>query len=341
MKNESVEKPSINKIFFAVIILSLLVSFATCYFTTPTVFGGRDQGAIATAAIDLAKFKSFTFSTPISHSLFSRYGAGKALNYPGFDYTKGGKLISRFPKAYIVYLAIFYGLFGLAGIQYANFIPLVLFLILFWLSLRYFFPETLAFFGFLTALTFFPFLWFAKYTLTEIFMLFLVWAGIYYFLSYLKNHEGKKYIILSLSSFALSALTRIEGLAFLIIAIILFFVFEKREGITLSKKFRAGFIIIILMLLLIYVISNYHDLLDSAKNLVKTLLPGTSKDSAPSVNLYSHLFVLFLNYNLLIYVILGIAGILIALKNIKKSLLKPETAIFLILFPAFFILFCR
>ena len=40
-----------GKIFYLVILISLLVSLAACHFTTPTVFGGRDQGSIGTAAI--------------------------------------------------------------------------------------------------------------------------------------------------------------------------------------------------------------------------------------------------------------------------------------------------
>lgn len=194
-----------RKFFIVIIFISILVSFAACYFATPTVFGGRDQGAIATAAIDLAKYKSFTFSTPASQDLFQKYGSGKALNYPGFDYTKDGKLSSRFPKAYIAYLAAFYAVLGLKGIQYANFLPLALFFILFWLTLQRFFPEKISFLGFLLAVTFFPFLWFAKYTLTEIFMLFLVWAGIYFLIKGLtlksEKVEPNLYISLIFSPF--------------------------------------------------------------------------------------------------------------------------------------------
>ena len=161
-----------------VIVIALAVSFIACYFATPTIFGGRDQGAISTAAIYLTQNHQLKFSTPVSKDLFQKYGPGKALNYPGFDYTKDGKLVSRFPAAYTSYLAAAYSLFGLTGIQYANWPFLFLFLVVFWLILREFFSKWIALLGYLLAASFFPFLWFAKYTLTETYMLFLVWAGI-------------------------------------------------------------------------------------------------------------------------------------------------------------------
>jgi hypothetical protein len=173
-----------RKWLYFVIIISLLVSLATCYFATPTIFGGRDQGSIATAAISLAKNHNLKIQNPVAQDLFRKYGPGKALNFPGFDYEKDGTLVSRFPVAYTAYLASAYNLAGLKGIQYANFIPLFLFLVIFWLILKEFFDEKISFIGFLLAATFFPFLWFAKYTLTEIYMLFLVWAGILFLIKF-------------------------------------------------------------------------------------------------------------------------------------------------------------
>lgn len=323
--------------------MAFAASFATCYFSTPTVFGGRDQGAIATAAINLAKYKSFTFSAPASTDLFQKYGPGKALNYPGFDYTKEGKLITRFPKTYIAYLAAFYAVLGLKGLQYANFIPLALFLILFWLTLRRFFPEKISFIGFLLAATFFPFLWFAKYTLTEIFMLFLVWTGIYFLIKFqgstLKSEKAEPfYAFYSLSAFAVSALTRIEGMIFFLLAVGYVYILKKKKIISLSKNFQKYLAAAVLVLLGLYFFLNYHDLLDSAKNVVKVFLPNSTKDSAPSASLYSHLAIVFSSYNILAYFILGLFGIGWLAKNIRKNWLKPEFIPILIAFPAFFYL---
>jgi len=321
-----------------VIIISLAASFATCYFATPTVFGGRDQGAIATAMIDLVKYKSFSFSTPISHDLFQKYGPGKALNYPGFDYTRDGQLTSRFPKAYITYLAFFYRLFGLPGIQYANFVPLFLFLFLFWLTLRHFFSDSISFLGFLLAVTFFPFLWFAKFSLTEIFMLFFVWAGIYFFLSYLKNPDKEKFLYFSFSAFALSALTRIEGIVFFLLALAYILLIEKKKALNLPKNFRKNIVISTGLLLVLYIFLGFTTLLDSVKNIIKAILPSGSNGSGSTGDLYSHLAKIFFSYNIAPYILLGLAGIIWLIWKFKKNWTKPEFAIVAILFPSFFYL---
>ncbi|OGI26119.1 MAG: hypothetical protein A3J76_01170 [Candidatus Moranbacteria bacterium RBG_13_45_13] len=343
----------------SVVILSLFVSFATCRFTTPTVFGGRDQGAIATAAINLAKYKSFTFSTPASQDLFQKYGPGKALNYPGFDYTKGGRLVTRFPKIYIAYLAGFYKLFGLKGIQYANFIPLFLFYVLFWLTLRQFFSEKISFLGFLIALTFFPFLWFAKYALTEIFMLALVWTGVYFLLIY-QSSMNVRYMQIALAAFALSALTRVEGIAFFFLAAIYILALQKKKIIPKPKNFNKYLLVSTLFLLIIYAYLNFPALLDSSKNIIKAFLPGSLKESRPSANLYAYLGRIFLIYNALSYLILGLAGIVYAFlmssqaksRDLQEQSNKPtlkisrlaslarndKLIIFFILFPSYFYL---
>jgi hypothetical protein len=321
-----------------IVALSLLASFAICYFATPTVFGGRDQGAIATAAIELVKNKSFTFSAPASADLFQKYGPGKALNYPGFDYTKDGKLITRFPKAYIAYLAICYKFFGLKGIQYANFLPLFLFLFLFWLTLRRFFSEKISFLGFLIAVTFFPFLWFAKYALTEIFMLFLVWAGIYFLISYRRGLISTNAIYFSLAFLALSALTRIEGIVFLLLAAGYIYVLDRKKIVALPKNFKKYLLVSILTISILYLYLNSYALLDSVKNFTKTFLPNSTKDSVPSANLYSYLLRVFFSYNIIAYLFLGLAGIIWLAKNLKRSWLKPEFVPIFITFPAFFYL---
>ncbi len=335
-------KLSHNKFILSiVIIIALAASFATCYFATPTVFGGRDQGAIATAAINLAKYKSFTFSTPVSEDLFQKYGPGKALNYPGFDYTKDGKLISRFPKAYTIYLAGCYSLLGLKGIQYANFPLLFLFLVIFWLILRHFFSEEISFAGFLVAATFFPFLWFAKYALTEILMLFLVWAGIYFLILLCRcptptNSKGVGHLIISLTAFGLSALVRIEGIIFFLLAVFYVLFLQKKKNIPESKNFKKYLLLSTLFLLVVYLYLNFPTLLDSAKNIIKAFLPGSAKESAPSANLYFYLLRIFFNYGILVYLVLGLAGIVRLAMKFKKNWTKPEFIPVLILFPSFF-----
>lgn len=334
-----------NKLFFLVLAISLFVSFTTCYYATPTVFGGRDQGSIATAAIYLSENHNLKVDSPIVRNLFQKYGPGRALNFPGFDYTKNGDLISRFPLGYTSYLASAYDFFGLKGIQYANFVPLFLFFMIFWLLLKEFFSNKVSFLGFLLAASFFPFQWFAKYALTETYTLFLVWAGIYFLLKFcfqgstLKIEKAEPfYAWISLAFFALSALTRIEGLVFFLPAIIYIYILNRKKIIPLPENFHKYLIISALFLLCLYTYLNFPALTDSAKNLAKAFLPGSAKESAPSSGLYAHLARVFFNYNIITYLILGLAGIVWLAAKLKKSWIKPEFLPILITFPAFFYL---
>lgn len=326
-----------KKAFILVILISLLASFATCYFATPTVFGGRDQGAIATAAIYLAKNHQLKFSTPVSENLFQKYGPGKALNYPGFDYTKDGKLVSRFPVAYTSYLAAAYNLFGLKGIQYANLPFLLLFLVIFWLILREFFSAGVSFPGFLLAASFFPFLWFAKYALTETYMLFLVWTGILLLIYYLKEKKDL-FLYLALASFGLSALARIEGIIFLLLAVG-YVHFLANKKIILKPKYHKYLFIFIVFFIFLYTFLNFPALFDSLKNIAKEFIPGSGKASGSSANTYSRLLTIFLNYNILVYVAGGLLAIIYFIYNFRKNFLKKEFIPLIILFPALVYLF--
>lgn len=335
-----------GKVFYPVVLISLLASFATCYFATPTVFGGRDQGSIGTSAIYLSQNHSLKIQNPIAQDLFKKYGAGKALNFPGFDYAKDGSLFSRFPAGYTAYLASAYNLFGLKGIQYANFIPLFLFLVLSWLILKEVFDEKITFLGFLLTATFFPFLWFAKYALTETYMLFLVWAGIL-FLLWQARHKNNLFFFFALAAFALSALVRIEGIVFFFLAAIYILLLQRKKIIDLSKNFKKYLLVSTLVLLGLYAYLNFPDLVDSSKNLVKAFLPNSAKESAPSANLYSYLARIFFNYNIAAYVVIGLAGIIVLAKSPHrrsaekaetKNWQKPEFLMIFVTFPAFFYL---
>ena len=326
-----------GKIFYLVILISLLASLAVCHFATPTVFGGRDQGSIGTAAIYLAQNHDLKVNLPIAHDLFQKYGPGKALNFPGFDYAKDGSLFSRFPVGFTAYLAGAYDLFGLKGIQYANFVPLFFFLVVFWLILKEFFDDKVSMLGFFLAATFFPFLWFTKYALTETYMLFLVWAGIYFMLkgSTLGSKKVEPCYCIALAAFALSALVRIEGIVFFFLAAIYILLLQRKKNLDLPKNFKRNLLIATLVLLGLYVYLNFPDLVDSGKNLVKAFLPNSAKESAPSTNLYEYLARIFFNYNIIAYLVVGLAGIVLLAKNIRKNWLKTEFLPLFLTFPTF------
>ena len=83
--SQNIDKKT-EKIFWLVVLISLFASLAACHFATPTIFGGRDQGSIGTAAIYLSQNHNLKIDIPVAHDLFQKYGAGKSLNFPGFDY---------------------------------------------------------------------------------------------------------------------------------------------------------------------------------------------------------------------------------------------------------------
>jgi hypothetical protein len=321
-----------------VILVALVVCFAACYFTTPTVFGGRDQGSIATAAIELSKNHGLKIANPIAQDLFQKYGPGKSLNFPGFDYTKNGNLISRFPVGYTAYLSANFNLFGLKGIQYANLIPFFLFLVLFWLTLREFFNESVSFLGFLLAATFFPFLWFAKYALTEIFILFLVWAGIYFLILFRRGLTSTITLCASLAFFALSSLVRIEGIIFFLLAAAYIIVLNRKKIAKLPGNSRKYLIISSVLLIAVYMFLNFPALSDSLKNIAKAFLANSGEESTPSANLYFYLFRVFFSYNILAFLILGLAGIVWLGAKMKKNWARAEFLPLFLTFPAFFYL---
>lgn len=200
--------------------ISLLAVILFSFFSTPTVFSGRDQGSISEAAVRLAQNHTFEFSTPASTEFFKIYGPGRALNFPGFYYTSQGNLTTQFPLVYIVWLALFYSLFGVTGFIVANAILLLIFLISFYLLARLFLNAGYAIPTFLFAITSFAFMWFLKFTLSENMALPFLWLSILTLMIFLKNLR-KLYYFIFLASAMLLFFTRIEGVAFLAVSIII------------------------------------------------------------------------------------------------------------------------
>jgi hypothetical protein len=329
-----------GKTSILVFLVALGASFATCRFSAPTVFGGRDQGSIATAAIYLSQNHKLEIESPVVKDLFKKYGPGKALNFPGFDYTKDGNLVSRFPVGYTAYLASAYGFFGLKGIQYANLIPLMLFLFFFWLTLHEFFSEKVSLLGFLLAAAFFPFLWFAKYTLTETYMLFLVWAGIYFLIASLRDAISKSLevrtirISAALAALGLSSLVRIEGIAFFLLAAAYILALDRKKMIALPKNFRKYLMVSILAVSILYFYLNFPALSDSLKNIAKSFLSSAPGRPGESENGYAKLAILFFNYNFLIYALLGLSVAVYLVRNFKETFQKRVAIPLFVLFPS-------
>ncbi len=309
--------------FVAAIIIIL------SFFTTPTIFSGRDQGSISEAAIHLTQNHKLEFSTPASKEFFNVYGPGKALNFPGFYYTKAGSLITQFPLPYISWLAIFYSLFGLSGLVIANTVLMYIFAVSFYLTGRLFMkilPSTVLL---LLAITSFPIFWFLKFTLSENIALALIWFGILQYLLFLKE-KNAFYFFSAVAAFGLMMFSRIEGLAIMLALIITTLAKKDVRDYLVSEKIKR--IYFPLMLLAAVFVVNFLIDFNFFREIGKTLLNFSteSKSNFQEAFLPSGIYSIkvFLIYGFLQYIILGIAGILYLLK--KREYLEL-TAFFLIL----------
>ena len=158
-----------SKNFLIFNIIFILIATVFVYFSTPTVFSGRDQASISQASIRLAQNGKIAFSTSVSEDFFKinniqedkiknclidklddfqnnnsleirfyqtycqALTSTKAFNFPGFYYTDDSTLVTQFPLVYISWLAIFYSFLGLWGFSVANGILLYLFFLSFYL----------------------------------------------------------------------------------------------------------------------------------------------------------------------------------------------------------------
>lgn len=313
----------------AVVLLSLSAILVFSYFSSPSVFSGRDQGSFSEAAIRLSENHKLEFSTPASSEFFRIYGPGRALNFPGFNYTGDGQLITQFPIGYISWLAVFYSFFGLSGFDAANGITLFAFLLSFYLLCRVFFPARIAIIPFLFALTCFIFSWFFKITLSENLALGLIWTGLFLFIIYLKNKDSWA-LAGTLFSFYILLFTRIEAPVFL--AIILAILYWKKrkscKNIPIKACYAGG------ILIAIYIVSffvNREFYISFAKGLLNSTADYSGISIFSSAIPLAQAIRVFNLYGLIVFLILGSAGIIFLWRKQEKDLLVPLS----VLMPSF------
>ncbi len=278
---------SLNFKLLNLFLLTIIVIFSI--FTVPTIFTGRDQGAISQAAIRLSQNHSPFFSTPASEEFYKTYPnlkqkklaclkntssnfisnlwceanvSSKALHFPGFYYNSEGKLITQFPLPYTSFLAIFYSFFGINGFIIANAILMHIFLLAIYLLAGLFLKTnrtSTRLWLLAVLLTSFPFFWFAKFTLTENMALAIIWFSILQ-LTFLtkpttKNISQKKLYFLSwLASIGLIIFIRIEGIALFLSSMLIIFL-NKNTRYYIKKNYRKTLIAFILLLMFFFIIS--------------------------------------------------------------------------------------
>lgn len=329
---------AISKRSALILLLSVLAVMLFSYSATPSVFSGRDQGSFSEAAIRLAQNHQLKFSSDASQEFFQIYGPGKALNFPGFNYTSDGKLITQFPLGYIAWLAAFYSIFGLNGFVLANAVSFLIFLLSFYLLSRNYLRFSSSLAAFLLILTSFVFAWFFKFTLSENLAWMLIWFGLLEFLRFWKNNDRFP-LAASLLSFSLLAFTRVEAFAFLaVIGLILFWKHKnwKKIGWEIIGKKTLWILGGVTLLFVWNIFSNHNFYLAVLKGLLDPFLlsPNETEASPSFFALLVYIFKVFHLYALSGFLILGLMGIIYFGKNKNWEVLLP----FLIIAPAFFYL---
>ncbi|MEA2006875.1 MAG: hypothetical protein U9O20_01810 [Patescibacteria group bacterium] len=294
-----------------IILLSALCLFALLlsFFTTPTIFGGRDEGSFSSAAIMLSQNGSLEYSSALEKEFFDIYGPGKALNFPGFMYTQKGQLCSQFLPGYISWVGLWHNLFGLTGLKIANFFPFIIFLFSFFLVLKHFVTKKkYAFIGTLLLATTFPMVVFFKFTLTEIFFASLLWMFLHFTLKYFRNKSFENFIPLLIPLVPMS-FVRIEALGIIFAFILVFITFDFANAKT--PRFQSLLTLLGLAVATSLLVSP-HFFVDSFKNLFELAVPvGNSTKEISDESLIPddwqgfYLVKVFFNYNILPLVIMG------------------------------------
>lgn len=324
-------------VFFATLLYAALIG----YISEPTLFSGRDQGSISEAAVRLSQTGGLVFSTLAGDAFFKIYGEGTAYNFPGFAYTADGGLITQFPLGYTSWLASFVTLFGIYGFSIGNAILLFLFLLTLYSLLRLFSHPFYAIAGLILAATSFLPIWFAKITLTENLGVFLFVFLVFNLVLFLR--EGKFIFYAgTLLSAGLFAFTRIEGFAFLALALIIMLFSQHTRAIWkayfLKSVVLPASIFAFIFLRNFFINLPYYKMIGKA---LKKFLGGFGNDLVSSgsslvagngaLPVGSILFF----YGLLILFIIGFFGLLIFLKERRFILLLPA----FIALPTFLYLF--
>ncbi|EKE11340.1 MAG: hypothetical protein ACD_15C00104G0018 [uncultured bacterium] len=332
-------KIEIQPHFFWLFILSLVSVFVFSFYTTPTIFSGRDQGSFSEAAIQLSQNHRLTFSFDGQKEFFQIYGPGKALNFPGFIYTAKGELTTQFPLGYITWLSIFYSMSGMNGFMVANSISFIIFIFSFYLVARYYLRPSSSIVATILILTSFAFSWFFKFTLSENLGLMLTWFGTYTFVTFTRTKK-RLYLLASLSAFTMLVFSRIEAISFL--AIIIFILLVKYKDwkyllfVVIGKKillFIGGFILLYFFNLA-FDTQSYISLLKNILHPFISLGSGIKNYSSSPVSFFDtsiYTVKILFSYGIFSYIALGLIGFFYLWRNKKFESIIP----FLIVLPSF------
>ena len=313
-----------------IFLISVAVSCIVLYGVEPFLFSGRDQGAIAEAAITLSKTGSLRSASELSEALFGIYGPGKALHYPGFHYTLSGELVTQFPVGTIAFFAVFTSLFGASGLILANGLLLLLSLFTLYLLVRVLSDTQYAVGAFLIGCVSFLPLWAARLTLSENIFLFF-FLGLSYTLIRFLSRPDRNTFLLALGAGALLAALRIEGV-FAFLATVGILVFSPSGKAFLARK-RADFLLSSLVAALLFLALNLAANLPLYRSILGATFDHMFAVSTGETGIFTALLLwpLFASYGLLLPFALGLVGIILLLVHRKWLALIPA----LLALPAF------
>lgn len=353
-KRKIFQKEKMDHFSLVILIIIFLEGLFLSWFSSPTVFGGRDEGSYSNSAILLVEKGKLSTSSTLIKEFEKIYKEGKALNFPGFYYEKSGQLKSQFLPAYPVWLAIFYQFFGLKGLKFANLFPFVIFIFSIFSLFRIFlFQKDPDFstkkqnlFSLLPVgllLSSLPLAIFYKFTLSEIWFASLLWMAIYLTAIYFSSQRNRAVYYLIFLPLLLFPISRIEG-PIILFMFLLFLILE--DSINLKKvEYQLPFAVLAGMFFLT-ILWEPNFFVSALKGVAEPLIPGQKSISIlKEKNLWPddwkdfYLAKIFFTYNLWPFWLMMFTSIFVLLKNFWKNLhAKNHLEFSLPLMPFFIIL---
>ncbi len=326
-------------------ILIILLAVVLSIYTTPTIFGGRDEGAFSNAAVMLAQDHQLTHSSDLIQNFAQIYGQGKALNFPGFIYDASGALKSQFLPGYIAWAGMWYSFFGPVGLAFVNLLPLLTFLFAFYLITKRLVSyvsqkfkknqpnntELISILSLAILATFLPLIVFYKFTLTELFFASLIWMTIHFLLRYFEEKSYPNFLLV-IFPMILASFVRVEAVALIFVLLAIFILKDYNH----AKQTRYQFWYAVLALVMLAsLIINRHFFVEALKGFGEGFLPNAELGAASySLEKFSpipddwqdfYLLKVLFNYNILALIFLAIIYV--------TSLFRKKT--WIVLFPFF------
>ena len=335
-KRDTFQKEKLNRPSLALLAFLFVLGGFLSYSTQPTIFGGRDEGSYSNAAILLAQKGDLADFSTLSNNFHQIYGTGKALNFPGFNYTEKGEIKSQFLPAYPVWLALFYKLFGLNGLKVANLLPLVLlafsifslFQLIFsknWKDSKPKDKKLIALLPVLFLITSLPLIIFYKFTLGEIWFASLLWTALYLSAVYFDSQRNRAMYYLIFLPLLLMPLSRIEG-PVIIFMFLLFFILEN--SVNLKKVEYQTPIVGLTALFFLTVIWEPNFFINGLKGIAEPFFPSQEAATEPTGGKFRgpddwknfYLGKIFFIYNLWPFWLMMAASLWALLKNFWSGL---------------------